>query len=122
MLLMSWRLPRIIFRRKKQLSNLMARKKQKLLGNEEITYLEASSLQALKNLLLCLEISLRSDARQGGIWIRDLESQRYDKLLGPLEKLLYSYLPCDSSDISFKAIVQGEESQSGSVVECLVAL
>jgi len=98
------------------------KKKQRLLSSEGNTGLEISSLEALKNLLLCLEVSLRSDAHEGGIWIRDLESQRYEKLLQPLGKLLTCRLPSDLSDNSFETIVQGKDSQSGSVVECLVAL
>jgi U3 small nucleolar RNA-associated protein 10 len=94
------------------------KKRQKILGGEVNISFEASSLQALKNLLRCLEVSLRSDAHEGGVWIRELESQRYDKLLEPLGKLLH----CRLSDSAYGTIVQGNESQSGSVVECLVAL
>merc|ERR1712070_503214 len=99
------------------------KKKQRVTNSEESNKFQASSLQALKNLLLCLEVSLRSDAHEGGIWIREMESQRYDKLLEPLGKLLHCRLPTTSSEITFETIVQGnDESQSGSVVECLVAL
>jgi U3 small nucleolar RNA-associated protein 10 len=98
------------------------KKKRKLLSIEESTTLQTHSLQALKNLLLCLEVSLRSDAHEGGVWIRELESQRYEKLLDPLGKLLHCRLPSNSLNNSFETIVQGNESQSGSVVECLVAL
>jgi len=98
------------------------KKRQRLSNSKDITGLETSSLQALKNLLLCLEVSLRSDAHEGGVWIREMESQRYDKLLVPLGKLLQCRLPCNSSNGSFEAIVQGSDTQSGSVVECLVAL
>lgn len=98
------------------------KKKQRLSSGAENTRFETSSLQALKNLLLCLEVSLRSDAHEGGVWIREMESQRYDKILEPLGKLLHCQLPSDSSNNAFETIVQGKESQSGSVVECLVAL
>jgi U3 small nucleolar RNA-associated protein 10 len=98
------------------------KKKQRLSSGAENIRFETSSLQALKNLLLCLEVSLRSDAHEGGVWIREMESQRYDKILGPLGKLLHCQLPSNSSNNAFETIVQGNESQSGSVVECLVAL
>ena len=98
------------------------KKRQRVKSSEEINRFQTSSLQALKNLLLCLEVSLRSDAHEGGVWIRELESQRYDKLLEPLGMLLHCRLPSNSSSITFETIVQGKESQSGSVVECLVAL
>lgn len=98
------------------------KKKQKLLNSDRKVGLDISSLESLKYLLLCLEVSLRSDAHEGGIWIRELESQRYEKLLQPLGKLLQCRLPCDSSDSSFEAIVQGGNSGFGSVVECIVAL
>ena len=97
-------------------------KKQKISINGDNSKFETSSLIALKNLLLCLETSLRSDAHEGGAWIRESESQRYDKLLGPLGKLLYCRLPHGSSTFTFETVVQGKEEQSGSVVECVVAL
>mmetsp|Transcript_21230 Transcript_21230/g.43664 ORF Transcript_21230/g.43664 Transcript_21230/m.43664 type:complete len:435 (+) Transcript_21230:683-1987(+) len=98
-------------------------KRQRVTSSEESNRFQAFSLEALKNLLLCLEVSLRSDGHEGGVWIRELESQRYDKLLEPLGKLLHCRLPPNSSEITFESIVQGnDESQSGSVVECLVAL
>ena len=98
------------------------KKKQRLSSSEEKVTFQSSSLQALKNLLLCLEISLRSDAHEGGAWIRELESQRYEKLLEPLGKLLFCQLPSTTSGITFETLVQESEPQSGSVVECLVAL
>lgn len=98
------------------------KKKQRVSKSEENAKFQNFSLDALKNLLLCLEVSLRSDAHEGGVWIREMESQRYDKLLEPLGKLLHCQLQCNSSDNTFENIVQGKESESGSVVECLVAL
>ena len=98
------------------------KKRQKLSSADGTAGLETSSLEALKNLLLCLDVSLRSDAHEGGDWIREMESQRYEKLLQPLGKLLHCRLETDSSDHTFEAIVQGTDSQAGSVVECLVAL
>jgi len=98
------------------------KKKQRLLNGERRVGLDAASLESLKYLLLCLEVSLRSDAYEGGSWIRELESQRYEKLLHPLGKLLQCRLPCNISDNSFETIVQGGIPGSGSVVECLVAL
>ena len=77
----------------------------------------------MKNLLQCLEISLRSDAHEGGVWIRELESQRYEKLLEPLGRLLFCKLPFDTLDTTFETLIGGvESSQSGSVVQSLVAL
>ena len=98
------------------------KKKQRVSKSEETAKFQNSSLDALKNLLLCLEVSLRSDAHEGGVWIREMESHRYDKLLQPLGRLLHCQLPRNSSDNTFETIVQGKESESGSVVECLVAL
>jgi len=98
------------------------KKKQRLLNSETRVGLDVASLESLKYLLLCLEVSLRSDAYDGGSWIRELDSQRYEKLLQPLGKLLQCRLPCDLSDNSFETIVQGGIPGSGSVVECLVAL
>eukprot|EP00536_Pseudo-nitzschia_multiseries_P011722 jgi/Psemu1/260091/estExt_Genewise1Plus.C_4120050 len=98
------------------------KKRQRLSDSGCNIELDMSSLQALKNLLLCLELSLRSDAHEGGDWIREMDSQRYEKILQPLGKLLTCQLPSNSSNITFESIVQGGDTQSGSVVECLVAL
>lgn len=98
------------------------KKRQRVTNSEESSKFQSSSLLALKNLLLCLELSLRSDAHEGGDWIREMESQRYDKLMEPLGKLMHCRLPNNDSNMTFESLVQGEESQSGSVVECLVAL
>jgi len=81
-------------------------------------------IRTLKSLLLCLEFSLRSDAYNGGAWIREAESQRYEMLLRPLGKLLQCRLPCSlgSAEMSFESVVQGKTSDSGCVIGCLVAL
>eukprot|EP00537_Pseudo-nitzschia_pungens_P009892 CAMPEP_0172381836 /NCGR_PEP_ID=MMETSP1060-20121228/71153_1 /TAXON_ID=37318 /ORGANISM="Pseudo-nitzschia pungens, Strain cf. cingulata" /LENGTH=2325 /DNA_ID=CAMNT_0013109625 /DNA_START=9 /DNA_END=6986 /DNA_ORIENTATION=+ len=98
------------------------KKRQRLSNSGGNIDLEISSIQALKNLLLCLEMALRADAHEGGDWIREMDSQRYEKLLQPLGTLLGCQLPSNSSSASFESIVQGGDTQSGSVVECLVAL
>jgi U3 small nucleolar RNA-associated protein 10 len=94
-------------------------KKQKL-DQEEVT--DKISLRVLKAILLCLEMSLRSDSYDGGNWIREMESQRYEMLLRPLGKMLHCRLPNDSSELSFDSVVQGIDSETGSVVGCMVAL
>jgi U3 small nucleolar RNA-associated protein 10 len=95
------------------------RKKQRI-GDEKVV--DSAQLQTLLSLLLCLEVSLRSDAHNGGGWIREMDSQRFDMLLQPLGKLLQCRLPSEFSGISFHSIVQGSRSNSGSVVGCIVAL
>ncbi len=97
------------------------KKKQKLADIEShgIDHMFMKTLQAL---LLCLNHSLRADAREGGAWTRDTESQRYERLLVPLGNLLQCQLARDSSDYSYEMLVQGEGVQSGSVVQCIVSL
>jgi U3 small nucleolar RNA-associated protein 10 len=77
-----------------------------------------ASLQAV---LKCLEVSLRSDAHEGGSWIRDGESERFELLLGPLGKLFHCQV---DSGISYQDLMHGQSQKedSGSVAECIVAL
>jgi U3 small nucleolar RNA-associated protein 10 len=81
------------------------------------------SAQSLQSLLLCLEACLRADAHDGGNWVRDGDSQRYNVLLGPLGKLLQCRIPVEGSgSFSYQSLIQGSNTDSGSVVGCLVSL
>jgi U3 small nucleolar RNA-associated protein 10 len=98
------------------------KKKQRLDNQEDMKY-DQDSLQSLQALLLCLEVSLRSDAHDGGSWIREGESQRFNLLLKPLGKLLQCRIQVEaSSTTSYQTIVQGSNTDAGSVVDCIVAL
>lgn len=73
--------------------------------------------------LLCLQVSLRSDAHDGGRWIREGESHNFERLLNPLCKLLQSaYPPHSASTRTYERLVQGTDPQSASVVSCIVSL
>ena len=79
------------------------------------------SMDSLHVVLKCLEVSLRSDAHEGGSWIRDGESERFDLLLTPLGKLFHCHV---DSGTTYQDLVQGqnENEELGSVGECIVAL
>lgn len=82
-----------------------------------------NSLQSLQALFLCLEVALRSDAHAGGSWIREGGSQRFNLLLKPLGKLLQCRIQFEvTSSTSYQTIVQGSNTDAGSVVDCIVAL
>jgi len=97
------------------------RKKQKL-GNQEVSKVDSDLLKSLRSLLLCLEVSLRFDAHDGGDWVRDGENQRFSLILEPLGKLLQCTIPTDSITLSYQSIVQGIDTDAGNVIGCLVAL
>lgn len=97
------------------------KKKQKL-ASDESRGIDPTSIKTLHALLACLNHSLRADARDGGSWTRDTESQRFEKLLTPLGNLLQCQLTTDLSGFSYEKLVQGDGVQSGSVVQCIVAL
>lgn len=98
------------------------KKKQRLDQAAESSY-TAESLESLQSLLLCLEMSLRSDAHNGGAWVRDGDSQRFESLLNPLGKLLQCQLPAESrSSVAYESLVQGNKGKPGSVVDCIVSL
>jgi hypothetical protein len=97
-------------------------KKQRLEGDESATY-DTPSLRSLQAMLKCLEMSLRSDAHDGGSWIRDAESERFDLLVEPLGKLFNCKIRENNPELpSFRELVQGRRDDLGSVVECMVAL
>lgn len=97
-------------------------KKQRLEKKDEIIY-DPEVLKSLKSLLYCLEVSLRSDAHDGGSWVREGDSQRFNLLLEPLGKLLQCRIPNEeSSGMSYQFIVEGSDENPGSVVDCIVAL
>lgn len=84
---------------------------------------DMKSIDSLQSLLLCLEVSLRADAHNGGAWIREGDSQRFDLLLEPLGKLLQARVAVSSSStITYQSLIQGDNTESGSVVDCIVAL
>jgi hypothetical protein len=94
-------------------------KRQKLCVEDDSDH---DLLATLKALLQCLEVSLYSDAQNGGSWIRDTEARRFEALLAPLGKLLQCRLPSDGSSNSFPSLVEGTDSNTGSIVGCIVAL
>lgn len=96
------------------------RRKKQRLGISDNT--DKTQLAALKSLLQCLEVSLRWDAHNGGAWIREMDSQRFDVLLKPLGAMLRCHLPSRETDNMYQDIVGGIPSSSGSVVGCIVAL
>jgi U3 small nucleolar RNA-associated protein 10 len=97
-------------------------KKKQRLSIEGYIY-NKESLESLQSLLLCLEVSLRSDAHNGGAWVREGDSQRFDLLLKPLGRLLDGHIFVEmSSTITYQSIIQGDNKGLGSVVDCLVSL
>ncbi len=97
-------------------------KKQRIEADNYLEYNSAAIL-SLRAVLKCLEVSLRSDAHDGGSWIRDGESERFDVLLEPLGKLFTCRVDgIENGALSYQDIVQDSDDESGSVVECIVAL
>lgn len=97
-------------------------KKQRLEGDESAPY-DAQTLLSLQAMMKCLEVSLRSDAHDGGTWIRDGESERFDLLVSPLGKLLSCRIrELGPEKPSFRELVQGHKDDLGCVVNCMVAL
>ena len=94
------------------------RKKQKL-NLEEIDSVQLATVQSL---LACLEVSLRWDAHNGGAWIREMDSQRFNVLLQPLGKLFQCRLPNNLETVSYDDLVLEDSASAGSVVGCMVAL
>ena len=83
------------------------------------------AMRVLQPLLDTVENALRSDAHQGGSWIRADENRKYEDLLEPLGKLLLGRIPSDfptSASSGYLYIVEGSGVDSGSIVGCLVAL
>lgn len=114
-------------------SSIKGQKRQKLeTPPSDISY----SAISLQSLLLCLELSLKADAHEGGNWIRGDEGQRYSQILQPLTQLLSANVPpnfeilplilLDGSKKSFthyERLVQGETTEDyGNVIDCLTAL
>ena len=77
---------------------------------------------------MCLETCIRADGHDGGEWIRADDGRRYNLLLEPLGQLLQCRLPDSQQGLvsggteGYRALVQGVDSENGSVVGCLVAL
>ena len=71
---------------------------------------------------------MRADALDGGQWVRSEDGLKYNALLDPLGKLLQCRFPAvspgatSSTSLTYRHVVQGVDSESGSVVSCLVAL
>lgn len=98
------------------------RKRQRL-DQRNPNKLSLVDTRPVENALMCLQQSLRSDAHDGGRWIRDADSQKFERLLDPLTKLLQSaYLPETPSVATYERLVLGTSPQSGSVVACIVSL
>ena len=98
-------------------------RKRLRLDQKETHNLSLYDTTPVENILLCLQQSLRSDAHDGGRWIREGDSQKFERLLDPLSKLLQSACPQEASSIStYEKLVQGTNPQSGSVIACIVSL
>ena len=67
--------------------------KRKKIKNDDISENEVSAIAPSQSLLLCLESALKSDAHEGGSWIRNEEGKRFSAILGPFGKLLHAKLP-----------------------------
>jgi U3 small nucleolar RNA-associated protein 10 len=96
------------------------------------------SMRILQPLLSMLEHCLRADAYQGGLWTRGDNNQKFEQLLDPIGKLLFSQIPSnypipDHVNDPYRYIIEGEVpnggdnaattgTSSGSVVGCLSAL
>jgi len=94
------------------------------------------SVISLQPLLLCLELSLKADAHEGGNWIRGDEGQRYSQILYPLAQLLSATVPNDfeilplvlfeskqRSFTPYERLIQGETTEDhGNIIDCLTAL
>jgi U3 small nucleolar RNA-associated protein 10 len=108
-------------------------KRQKLETPQTDVSYSAISLQSL---LLCLQLSLKADAHEGGNWIRGDEGQRYTQILHPLSQLLSATVPYDfeilphilddstkHSFTPYERLIQGETTEDhGNVIDCLTAL
>merc|ERR1711935_164887 len=81
------------------------RKRQKLQQN--ICNKPSSDImQSFENTLACLQVSLRSDAHDGGRWIREGGSQKFERLLDPLSILLQSACH-QTSAAMYQRVVEG---------------
>jgi len=96
------------------------RKRQRLEQNI-CNKLSLNNTKSLENTLCCLQVSLRSDAHDGGRWIREGGSQKFERLLHPLSKLLQSACH-QTSAVMYQRLVEGVNLESGNVVACIVAL
>lgn len=109
--------------RKSKVKTAGGTKKQRVEVDDDTMEYQAAAFRSLKALLKCLEASLRSDAHDGGSWIREGESERYDNLLEPLGKLFNCRMGTQTNAaMTYQDLVQGNDDESGSVVECIVAL
>jgi U3 small nucleolar RNA-associated protein 10 len=108
-------------------------KRQKLEGGSQTDI--TNSTISLQSLLLCLELSLKADAHEGGDWIRGDEGQRYSQILHPLTQLLSASVPpnCDilplemddskQSLTPYERLIQGISTEDhGNVIDCITAL
>ena len=66
-----------------------------------------------------MENALKSDAHNGGEWVRADDSQRYNQILKPLSKLMHANV----NRTLYKNLIQGEDNgEDGNVCNCLLAL
>uniref|UniRef100_A0A7S2ELE7 HEAT repeat-containing protein 1 n=2 Tax=Ditylum brightwellii TaxID=49249 RepID=A0A7S2ELE7_9STRA len=104
-------------------------------GKNDAGLSDLDELSPLQPLLLSLELALKSDAHEGGGWVRSDDGQRYNAILNPLGKLLEANIPPNfpvdsssgenkSSEISpFQQLVSGVgTTEHGNVIACLTAL
>lgn len=100
--------------------------KRKRLRLHQITPNELSSAvdtEPVENILLCLQHSLQADAHDGGRWIREGNSHKFERLLDPLGKLLQLECSAEAASVkTYERLVYGTNPQSGSVVACIVSL
>ncbi|GKY97095.1 hypothetical protein MPSEU_000668000 [Mayamaea pseudoterrestris] len=101
--------------------------KRRRLNEELNSNYNEGSMSCIEPLLLCLEHSLRTDARGGGAWIRTDEEARYHALLSPLGNLLEARLPenypvVPVAQSAYHQLVHGVTESSGCVMGCLTAL
>jgi BP28CT (NUC211) domain len=97
------------------------------------------SMRIVQPILSMLEHGLRADAHQGGQWTRGDNNYKFEQLLNPIGKLLFSIVPHDfpiPKDItdSYRYLIEGEgvngsnnendiqENIGGNVIGCLSAL
>jgi BP28CT (NUC211) domain len=106
-------------------SSTSGTKKQKL--GKSLDY-GVESMRIAVPLLSTLESALRADAHQGGKWIRGDDNRKFENVLEPLGKLLFSRIPVgfpvpENVTDKYQYIVQGvPEHGGGSVIGCLSSL
>ena len=107
--------------------------KRRRLSSSTIDHDTVIRIKPIQPVLFSIENALKSDAHDGGDWIRANDSQRYQQILNPLSKLLLSIVPdslsitCDKHSAKawspYEVLIQGNGATDyGSVSGCLIAL